>query len=102
MRQTAWDWRAAGNFAGGGTGAGLAICTAAAAAFGQSPPSQFASLLAALFVAVGLALVTLEVGRPLRFFRVFFHPQSSWMTREALIAPLLIGALLAAAWSARF
>ncbi len=98
--QTAWDARAAGNFIGGGTGTGLALCVAAAslAGFGVS---RAACLAAALFVALGLACVALEIGRPLRFLGVFLHPQTSWMSREALVAPLLLAALAAAAWFGR-
>jgi len=101
VRQTVWDWRAAGNFAGGGTGSGLAVCTAAIAAFVQPPAGQLASLVAAIAILGGLLLVAHEMGRPLRFFRVVFHPEKSWMTREALVAPLLLAALFAAAASGR-
>jgi len=96
--QTQWDRRAAGNFIGGGTGAGLAICAAASGLAGAAPPPA-AYALAALSTAVGLALVWLEIGRPWRFLHVFFHPQTSWMTREALVAPPLLLALAVAAWA---
>ncbi len=99
-RQTAWDRRAAGNFIGGGTGTGLALCTAAASVAGFGVP-RVACIAAALFVAAGLGCVALEIGRPLRFLRVFLHPQTSWMSREAIVAPLLLGALAAAAWFRR-
>jgi phenylacetyl-CoA:acceptor oxidoreductase 26-kDa subunit len=95
--QTNWDRRAAGNFIGGGTGGGLAIAAAASTlASGAAEPRAFAA--AALFIAAGLFLVWLEIGRPWRFLHVFFHPQTSWMTREALVAPLLLLALAACAW----
>lgn len=98
--QTAWDWRAAGNFIGGGTGTGLAICAAAASVAGFGVP-RIAFLVAALFIAAGLGCVALEIGRPLRFLRVIAHPQTSWMSREALVAPLLLLALVATAWLRR-
>lgn len=101
MKQTVWDWRAAGNFAAGGTGSGLALCAALASLLEPARASQLAALLAALFILAGLALVGGELGRPLRFFRVFAHPKTSWMTRESLIAPVLVVVLLAAAWSGR-
>ncbi len=95
--QTNWDRRAAGNFIGGGTGGGLAIVAAVSTlASGAAAPRAFAA--AALFIAAGLLLVWLEIGRPWRFLHVFFHPQASWMTREALVAPPLLLALAAAAW----
>ncbi|MDE2228724.1 MAG: polysulfide reductase NrfD [Alphaproteobacteria bacterium] len=96
--QTSWDRRAAGNFIGGGTGSGLAMIAAASALWSgnlQRPPLA----VAALAIAAGLALVWLEIGRPWRFLHVFFHPQTSWMTREALLAPPLLLALAAAAWT---
>lgn len=95
--QTQWDRRAAGNFIFGGTGAGLAICAAASAlAAGAHPAPAYA--VAGLSIAAGLSLVWLEIGRPWRFLHVFFNPRTSWMTREALVAPPLLLALAAAAW----
>lgn len=95
--QQHWDWRAAGNFIGGGTGGGLAVMAALAAGFGTVGAGL--ALAALAFVALGLFMVFLETGRPLRApLNVFFHPQTSWMTREAMIAALLFPAGLAAAW----
>lgn len=95
-RQHHWDLRAAGNFIGGGTGSGL-IVTAALAALSGSP---FRLPLAIGFccIAAGLSLVWLEIGKPWRAINVFFHPQTSWMTREGILAILLIplGALAVA------
>lgn len=91
--QTVWDWRAAGNFIGGGTGTGLLLVTAVAALTGTAV--FVPSLVGLAFVAVGLSLVWLEIGRPLRALNVFFHPQTSWMTREASVAgPLMLVGLL--------
>jgi len=42
--------------------------------------------------------VWLEIGRPWRFLHVFFNPRTSWMSREALVAPPLLLVLAAAAW----
>ncbi len=95
--QTNWDHRAAGNFIGGGTGGGLIIFAAASELTGGNP-QPLAYVLAALFIAAGLSLVWLEIGRPWRFLHVFFNPHTSWMTREALVAPLLLAALAAALW----
>jgi phenylacetyl-CoA:acceptor oxidoreductase subunit 2 len=96
-QQRHWDWRAAGNFIAGGTGSGLAIAAAVSAASG-APLTPAALIGAAGFIAVGLTLVWLEIGRPWRFIHVLFHPQTSWMTREAFLAPFLLMALLLAAW----
>jgi len=94
--QTNWDWRAAGNFIGGGTGAGLAICGAIAHAVGY-PVAPIIWLVAAFCIVCGLGLVWLEIGRPWRFLHVFFNPQTSWMTRESLLAPPLLISLVATA-----
>jgi phenylacetyl-CoA:acceptor oxidoreductase 26-kDa subunit len=96
--QTSWDHRAAGNFIGGGTGSGLAIVAATSTLWSGEVPRVLLAA-AALAIALGLALVWLEIGRPWRFLHVFFHPQTSWMTREALVAPPLIFTLGAAAWT---
>lgn len=94
--QTNWDLRAAGNFIGGGTGTGLLIAAAFTHAAGLAY-RPFA-LVGLLFVLLGLFCVFLEIGRHLRAPNVMFHPGASWMTREALVAPLLFGFGLAAAW----
>ncbi|MCZ7561151.1 MAG: dimethyl sulfoxide reductase anchor subunit [Burkholderiaceae bacterium] len=53
------------------------------------------TLLALAMIAAGLALVGLELGRPLRAPNVFFHAETSWMTREAAAAVLLFALALA-------
>ena len=86
-QQTNWDARAAGNFIGGGVGAGLIFF---AALSGVDEPVLATALLGGLaFVGTGLLCVWLELGRPLRALHVFFNPRSSWMTRESLAATLL-------------
>ncbi len=94
--QDHWDWRAAGNFIGGGTGTGLVIA-GAFAGLADLPFAPFA-LPALAFVAAGLTLVWLEIGKPWRAIHVFFNPKTSWMTRESLVAPLLFATALAGAF----
>ena len=94
--QTSWDWRAAGNFIGGGAGTGLIVFAALANAQG---PALAALMLAGLaLVGAGLFCVALELGRPLRALNVFRNPWTSWMGREAWTSMLLFPAGLAAAW----
>lgn len=91
-RQGFWDLRAAGNFIGGGTGTGLLLVSAAAALAGHD--ATIPLLAGAGFVMAGLSLVWLEIGKPWRALNVFFHPQTSWMTREGILAgPLALCAL---------
>ena len=104
-QQTHWDARAAGNFIGGGAGSGLIVSTVAAGADGGLRALLILSALA--LVGGGLLCVWAEIGRPWRAFNVMFNPRTSWMTREAAVAPLLAGsaALMlagveAAAWAA--
>lgn len=85
--QTNWDWRAAGNFIFGGSGSGLLVA-ATVAAFPAAPSMELV-LGALALVGAGLGLVWLELGRPFRAFNVFFHGETSWMTREGAIAVLL-------------
>jgi len=82
--QRNWDSRAACNFIGGGSGAGLLLAAAAASLSGW--PYFPAGILAAALIGLGLLMVWLEIGRPLRALNVFFHPQTSWMSREAFLA----------------
>ena len=89
-RQGFWDLRAAANFIGGGTGTGLVLTAAAAAAMGMEMRLPLAAGLA--FVMAGLSMVWLEIGKPWRALNVFFHPQTSWMTREGILAAPLAAA----------
>lgn len=94
-QQTSWDARAAANFIAGGLGSGLIVFAALANARG----SALAMLMIAGLgiVAVGLACVWAEIGRPLRALNVFRQPRRSWMAREALAAlPLFIAGGIAA------
>jgi phenylacetyl-CoA:acceptor oxidoreductase 26-kDa subunit len=101
-QQTSWDWRAAGNFIGGGAGCGLLLFTAVSGV--QGSLRQAAIVLALALVSLGLLCVWAEIGRPWRAINVLFNPRSSWMSREAALAPLLLGSgalwLAGPAWAA--
>jgi phenylacetyl-CoA:acceptor oxidoreductase subunit 1 len=90
--QLHWDWKAAGNFICGGAGAGLFVC---AAVLGTSLPVGWPALG---LVALGLFLVLLKIGRPLRFIFVLRQPQRSWMAREAWIAAFFFPLGAVAIW----
>jgi phenylacetyl-CoA:acceptor oxidoreductase subunit 2 len=87
-QQTSWDWRAAGNFIGGGMGTGLLLTTAFFAGPDAGASTWFVFIALAL-VGMGLLCVWLEIGRPLRALHVFFNPRTSWMSREAFVGLLL-------------
>jgi phenylacetyl-CoA:acceptor oxidoreductase subunit 2 len=95
--QTVWDARAAANFMLGGAGSGLVVATALATLAGGGPGWPF--VLGALLVVLGLTAVWAEIGRPWRALNVFINPRTSWMTREALVAPAVPGLALAAAFA---
>lgn len=81
--QQHWDSRAAANFVFGGAGSGLL-----ALSFANPNPYQVATGI--VLVCLGLAAVWLEIGRKLRALHVFFNPLTSWMTREAFCAAMLV------------
>lgn len=101
-QQAHWDWRAAGNFIGGGAGSGLLVFTALAGA--QGALRATAIVLALALVSAGLLCVWAEIGRPLRAMNVMINPRTSWMSREAAVAPLLMGSgalwLFGVGWAA--
>lgn len=88
-QQAHWDARAAGNFIGGGAGSGLLVFTVASGL--PAPQRSWLLLVALALVGLGLLCVWLEIGRPWRALNVFFNPKTSWMSREAAVAPLLFG-----------
>jgi phenylacetyl-CoA:acceptor oxidoreductase subunit 2 len=85
--QTNWDIRGALNFIFGGQGAGLLVATACATTL----PLDLRLLvaLALAFIGAGLFCVWLKIGRPWRALHVFRRPTTSWMSREAWIAPII-------------
>ncbi|MBI5921055.1 MAG: dimethyl sulfoxide reductase anchor subunit [Betaproteobacteria bacterium] len=92
--QTNWDARAAANFMCGGSGTGLLFFATLAA----QDSYRITALIAMALVALGLTCVWLEIGRPLRALNVFLHPQTSWMTREGMAAPLMFAPGAVAVW----
>ena len=96
--QQHWDIRAAGNFMGGGAGAGLFLF-ATLAAMSDGGSLMPLGLVALGLVGAGLFLVWLEIGRIWRFISVLRQPQRSWMTREAMVAmPFFLAGLAALAF----
>ena len=101
--QTSWDGRAAIQFICGGAGAGLLFFTALAA-FPQTSASGgrgegwpvWTALFGMGFVSLGLLSVFIKLGRRWRAAFVVRNPFTSWMTREALLAPPTLGLALLA------
>jgi phenylacetyl-CoA:acceptor oxidoreductase 26-kDa subunit len=93
-QQRNWDARAAANFICGGAGGGLLFVTALASLRGEDlrPPVVVALAL----IGAGLLAVWLEIGRPWRALNVYLNAATSWMTREAMVAPLLFASGAAA------
>jgi len=89
QHQSNWDWRAAGNFIGGGSGSGLLLFAALSSSTGLPPTLPVVVALA--LIVLGLCCVWLEIGRPWRAMNVMLHVRTSWMTRESLLAPFLFG-----------
>ena len=95
-RQRHWDLRAAGNFIGGGVGSGTVIATALASVATGAPP-RLTMAAGLICILAGLSLILMKIGKPFRALNVFFHPNTSWMTRETIVAvPLLALVFLAA------
>ncbi len=91
--QKFWDIRAACNFIGGGTGSGLLLIAAIFLILGQ--PVLAPIVVGVVFISFGLFMVFLEIGKPWRSINMFFHPQTSWMTREGIVVgPLFLCAAL--------
>ena len=93
--QTNWDIRAALNFICGGAGSGLLVATALFS--GQPQPPLLPLALGVALMLAGLFSVWLEIGRPLRAVNVTFNARTSWMTREALVAPAVFALAAATA-----
>jgi phenylacetyl-CoA:acceptor oxidoreductase subunit 2 len=86
-QQHNWDWRAASNFIAGGAGGGLLFCAAFASLWGGDVRALLLGGMA--LIGAGLTCVWFEIGRPWRALNVYRHIATSWMTREAAVAPLV-------------
>ncbi|MDE2362941.1 MAG: dimethyl sulfoxide reductase anchor subunit [Hyphomicrobiales bacterium] len=86
-QQGDWDIRGALNFMLGGAGAGLLAAVACATPLGLDLPIM--ELLGLALVGAGLFCVWLKIGRPWRALHVFRRPSTSWMSREAWLAPVV-------------
>jgi phenylacetyl-CoA:acceptor oxidoreductase subunit 1 len=95
--QQHWNWKAAGNFIGGGMGAGLLMASLATGMAGLGEAATLGAAALAI-IALGLAVLLLKIGRPLRFIYVLRQPRRSWMAREAWIAGALFPIAAAALW----
>ena len=94
--QQHWDWKAASNFICGGIGSGLFVFTAIAGL--RHPQVLPLGWLALVIIALGLSILLLKIGRPLRFIYVLRQPQRSWMAREAWIATVFFPLAALALW----
>ena len=93
--QSNWDLRAAGNFVFGGAGTGVLVFAAIGHLFVAA--YVLPALIGLALVGAGLLCVWAEIGRPLRAMNVYRHAKTSWMTREAMVAPFLFASGLGAA-----
>ncbi len=94
--QQHWDWKASGNFICGGTGSGLFIFAALLGLrYRDVLPLGW---LALAIMALGLSVLMLKIGKPLRALHVLRQPRRSWMTREAWIAAVMFPLAALALW----
>ena len=96
--QQHWDWKASGNFICGGMGSGLFIFAALVGL--RFPEVLPLGWLALAIMALGLSVLMLKIGKPLRALYVLRQPRRSWMTREAWIAAVMFPLAALALWFA--
>lgn len=89
-QQKEWDIKGALNFVFGGAGGGLLAAAPFAAALGADPRPFI--VLGLALVGAGLFSVWLKIGRPWRAYHVVRRLSTSWMTREAWLAPVVFAA----------
>ena len=81
--QREWGWLVITYLFLGGAGAGLFLISLYIDHGG-------AGALGLLVVLAGTVLLLLDLGRPERFWRAFFRPQSSWISRGCFFITLLL------------
>jgi DMSO reductase anchor subunit len=97
-KQKVWHWLAVVNFFFGGMATGFYLIQSIFPHIVNNPISDFQlvsfTLVASVLLLLGLLLVGLEAGRPMRGFYVFRDFRHSWMSREALAATIFVTAAI--------
>ncbi len=81
--QREWGWLVITYLFLGGAGAGLFLTAVYI-------EHDWAAGLGLLVLLVGVLMLFLDLGRPERFWRAFFRPQSSWISRGCFFITLLV------------
>ena len=81
--QREWGWLVISYLFLGGAGAGLFLIS-------LYIDHAWAGVLGLLVVILGTLLLFLDLGRPERFWRAFFRPQSSWISRGCFFITLVV------------
>lgn len=93
-KQTIWGWPALINFFLGGMAAGFYILSIfvtllQSGVAGVAQPAAF-KWIAPILAGLGLAVLSIEAGRPLRSIYLLKHLGRSWMSRETLAGLIFI------------
>lgn len=81
--QREWGWLVISYLFFGGAGAGLFLAS-------LYIDHTWAGALGLLVLMVGTVLLLFDLGRPERFWRAFFRPQTSWISRGCFFITLLV------------
>lgn len=81
--QREWGWLVISYLFFGGAGAGLFLVS-------LYIDHLWAGALGLLVLVLGTLLLLFDLGRPERFWRAFFRPQSSWISRGCFFITLLV------------
>lgn len=85
-RQTAWGWLVLLDIFIGGIGAGIYPISFILVLFNSMKEmATIGALLGPIFVILGLIFLLLELGAPIKAYRVYSGLSTSWMSRGALI-----------------
>ncbi len=98
--QRTWGWPIATYLFLGGVGGGMSVVSAVGdMIFGQGSLFLLGAWIAAILVALGSALLILELGRPHKFYRVFSRSRAiltlgAWMLGALIIVDVAYGSFL--------
>lgn len=93
-----WGWMLAVDFFFAGLGGGMMAIAAAVELFGGARMSPLANLLGPACMCIGCGFLTLELGRPLRAWRVFMNPKAiltigAWTMTFAIVSGFIYAAM---------
>jgi polysulfide reductase chain C len=99
-RQSIWGWQVAAYLFVAGVGAGGYLGGVVADFLDYEKAAKIGAVVGPVLIAIATIFLLLDLGRPVRFWRAMWRPNSSWIARGVYILTItfVLGAVHALLW----